>query len=896
MADIKPPTIKGVIQVDDGPGWIKGGGHNSKTIFQPFMNAIKVIRAEYPDHYIGLTYGANAGQNSKFFTQYGFPNSASLRVAKEIDPVTTIDKVNILDMLNIMAGGAGQAAVLSSVDVSNMMIKTEMIASKFIIIPFDTMDSNVDKVGKGNLDAYGHKTDCLAFAEKFLALPKSIIIGWRNTKSLLPKLTNNTVRQDLVPGMDKLYFALGGGVASTVTTDSNLNPTTKDYIDFLIGKWDSESQKFIDSKIDLKKKVDDDDDDDDDDDSGKKLGDDKTKPTGVSAEQIKELRDKLEGVKLSDTDGEKKAAYGIAQEVFNAFFGGGDDKSKQTKPFLTEKVAELAKMAIFGKESSKASLDEIAKRLENPAAGTSSATSTVGPTIKPAIKPVKKYVFAFDIDDTLVKTGVLAGLSSGTLNGTDVSEHTSMLKLMKELTDAGHYVWIVTANNRITNDIFEKNYLKGDTDKKITTSKNYYFMNPATVDKDLKAQFDKTKISPYLTDSTTLDLTFEPTGDGSDFQSKSLKPYAMIAKWLELKNTNMDDVQMYLFDDNASYGTNCTNVKGGKIEFVQISSGPSPPHPPPPSGFKSDVLTKATEKFNAIPKTTKTTTTTPVTTDSDDPNSTTICSLDRFVDKLTDEADKFPCTHNFCKKYRQNKSGPKYNKKINVVSACFAILIYDGRGSDGKPDTEHGKIVLANEHVLEKGLPRDFHLFGGSIDGKSKCPLQTLYNEVAEEGRLLEIDKTLQDDADAKKEFDAIFRDAKGKFLTEPCVHKKTLYFIGIIKRDQTSIWDVDTTQKGEKRYKPGIKNTWNYDTDANDPINKLTTIFEQINSGKRPGDWEHTYGEKRVFGFFTDADIASPHTELYGQARKIFDVKVIQDKIRDVKKTIEFLPASPSP
>jgi len=193
------PKLKGVIQVDDGDGWTSKP-RDFKKIFQPFMDAIKAIRAEYPDHYIGLTYGANAGQNSKLFTQYGFPDSTSLRDVKEIDPATTIDNVNIPKMLNIMEDGAGQAEVLSSVDVTNMF-KSEMITNKFIIIPFDTMNSNVDKAGKGNLDAYGHKTDCLAFAEKFLKLPKSIIIGWRNGRSGLDKLTNNTVRQDLVPGM-----------------------------------------------------------------------------------------------------------------------------------------------------------------------------------------------------------------------------------------------------------------------------------------------------------------------------------------------------------------------------------------------------------------------------------------------------------------------------------------------------------------------------------------------------------------------------------------------------------------------------------------------------------------------------------------------------------------------
>jgi hypothetical protein len=379
MAEPKP-DLKGVIQVDDGDGW-SSKPRNFKKIFEPFINAIKAIHAEYPDHYIGLTYGANAGQNSKFFTQYGFPSSAYLRVAKEIDPAITIDKVNILDMLNIMASGSGQAEVLSSVDVSNMFTTNGI--NKFIIIPFDTMNSNVDKAGNGNLDAYGHKTDCLAFAEKFLALPKSIIIGWRNGRSTLPKLTDNKPRQAPVPGMDKLYFALGGGVAAT--TDPNLNPTTKDYIDFLIKNWNSESQKFIDSKIapggkkldddDTGKKLDDDDagkkldgDADADTDADTKLDADKKKPAGVTAAQIEALNAKLSKyATLTDADGEKKTAYGIAQEIFKAFFGGGDDKSNQTKDFLTSQVTALKGLTIFGNESSNAELDEINRRIENPA-------------------------------------------------------------------------------------------------------------------------------------------------------------------------------------------------------------------------------------------------------------------------------------------------------------------------------------------------------------------------------------------------------------------------------------------------------------------------------------------------------------------------------------------------
>jgi hypothetical protein len=404
MAETKL-DLKGVIQVDDGDGWTSKP-RDFKKIFEPFMNAIKAIRAEYPDHYIGLTYGANAHtQTPAMFNSYGFPNSASIRdTTKKLDPATTIDKVSIPKMLGIMSGGSGQAAVLSNPDVINMFTTNGI--NKFIIIPFDTMNSNVDKAGNGNLDAYGHKTDCLAFAEKFLKLPKSIIIGWRNGKSLQSKLTNNAERQKIVPGMDMLYFALGGGVAAL--DDPNLNPTTKDYIDFLIQHWDSESQKIIDSKIasvpDLKTKIGIDADAgktklgtdadagktkigtdadagktklgtdadagkklDGTDDTGEKLDATEKKLTGVTAAQIEALNAKLAGVRLTVADGDKNTAYGIAQEIFKAFFSGGGDKTKQTKGFLTSQVSALQELSMFSNKSSKAQLDEITRRIENPA-------------------------------------------------------------------------------------------------------------------------------------------------------------------------------------------------------------------------------------------------------------------------------------------------------------------------------------------------------------------------------------------------------------------------------------------------------------------------------------------------------------------------------------------------
>jgi hypothetical protein len=617
----------------------------------------------------------------------------------------------------------------------------------------------------------------------------------------------------------------------------------------------------------------------------------------VSVEEIIELKTRLDESKskLAPTasatsatsataHSDKTAAFNIAQEIFNTFFGGGDVKTNQTKDFLIEKVTNLQN--IFLTDPTKKELDDIMKRLDAVAIAPG-ATSTSVKT-KP-MKSTKKYVFAFDIDNTLVR----AGTNVSTLYDTD--ERDKILELMNKILVAGYYVWIVTANDNIEKNKFDEIYFKSENGKKIIDNGNYYFMNTATF---IKTDFFTTdKISPYVT-VTGLDLTFET---GVEFQEKCLKPYAMIAKWLQLGNT-MDDVQMYLFDDNEGYEKTCKSVKAGKIEFVKISPAvaspavvpPAPVASPPPSPtkFKSDVLKKATQKFNAIATTTEEATPKAgVTIDTDSPDPKTICSLDGVKDTRTDEDDKFDCSHNFCKKYRKNvkDGGDKYNKKTNVVSACFAILIYDGRDTTGVPDAEHGSIVLADEHVDN----RDFHLFGGRID--DKCPLQTLYSEVAEEGRILEIGKKLED-ADAKKEFDAIFRDAKGNFLTEPCVYQKALYFIGIIKRDQTSIWSIDESKTGKARYIPGIKKIWTYTDDLYYPINLLAKIFKQINSGKPTGDYERTYGEKNVFGFFSDTDIANPETELFDVAKKILNLADMKTKISEVKKNTGISAAGSSP
>jgi hypothetical protein len=783
--------LKGVIQVKDGPGWKPN--FDPKIVFQPIMDAINAIRSVDPNIYIGLSYGANAGQSKSMFDLYGFSNANPPSTGKP-----TVDIAKNIDMLTsekiLTFSGSGQAAVLSDIVVKNMLKDVK----KFIIIPFDTVNSKpkTDDAGisiaNGTDDytSYGHRNDCLAFAEKFLALPKSIIIGWQPMVSefTIPIGTDSTGLKKIKQGpaakseFKNLYFALGAGVAGP------LEPTAKKYIDFLIQNWNSESQKFIDSKIasvpDPKKKPGDGTGDDknllgtgtegdgtegDDktklgDDKTKlgddktKLGDDKTKPTGVTDEQINELRYKLEveGVKLSDTDGEKKAAYGIAQDIFNVFFGGGDSKNK-TKDFLTEKVAELAKMDIFSKEPTKG-LYEITKRLENPAIakkieeeekkGTkdeeaekaaAAAAAAAATSTKPLAKPTKKYVFAFDIDNTLVRNGVFAltdSRSSVFNPSTDAADHEAMLKLMKNMLGAGHYVWIVTANNSITKDTFETKYLKSDT--KITTSKNYYFMNPKGVEDDLKPkEFVADNFKMFKGSIPVDDLNF---ASDIDFQSKGLKPYAIRAKWMQLGHKIDDtDVEMYLFDDNAGYKPACDLLKLQFINIIvtpDIARGVSDP-------FKSDVLQKATDNFNAISKTT----TTPVTSGGGNLNVMTFntwyeaFSPASYVrTKYCTEGDKNKCTDTIMKTIVERmKNGGKqviflqeftsrFDQFFKKVEATVESNIFESMTKVQKTEKD-GTVVVTDipqlRHFTIKVDGKKFYVYTATI---ATATITTIYS------------------------------------------------------------------------------------------------------------------------------------------------------------------------
>jgi hypothetical protein len=232
---------------------------------------------------------------------------------------------------------------------------------------------------------------------------------------------------------------------------------------------------------------------------------------------------------------------------------------------------------------------------------------------KAAADDKKKYVFAFDVDNTLVSHG---SLYTGTsFVATHAADHAGMLALMKAIIGAGHYVWIVTASDQITKATFEKFYLKGDTDTEITNSGNYYFMNPSTVEIDLNGTFIADTLSPLLTNSVTPEqLTY--TSD-TDFQTKGLKPYAMLAKWIR-DGFKVDNVKMYLFDDNDVYKKTCDNCNGEKVEFVKITPRDSAAGVVVTDNFDTDVLEKATNKFKAI-STTATATATETGPDSSSP-------------------------------------------------------------------------------------------------------------------------------------------------------------------------------------------------------------------------------------------------------------------------------------
>ena len=267
-----------------------------------------------------------------------------------------------------------------------------------------------------------------------------------------------------------------------------------------------------------------------------------------------------------------------------------------------------------------------------------------------------------------------------------------------------------------------------------------------------------------------------------------------------------------------------------------------------------------------------------------------VCAIAVSEDVKQDVVDKqglynknpFSCTHDLCKKY-SNKPNPTEPGTFykNVVSSCFAILIYDGRDARGA-DSNHGKILLASEHVTDKdkeGQKRGYNLFGGGIDS-GKCPLQALYDEVAEEGRFLEIGKLVEN----SKPFNDIFKD-NGAWLSEPCIVQpgNALTFIGVVSKNST-IWICDVKNG---TYKPGEAQGWNGNAA------ELTGIFANINKGKSGGAFVPIYGEKNEFGFFSDDDIATKHTvadDLYGMARNILQNETIKKKIAKVRKNIDII------
>lgn len=286
----------------------------------------------------------------------------------------------------------------------------------------------------------------------------------------------------------------------------------------------------------------------------------------------------------------KHQLFTIANEIYNAFFATTTPKTG-TKDSLTDQLTKIeAAIPQANKAEFQGRIEQVKNELQS---------YTASPVIKPVETPTKKYVFAFDIDNTLVQHGILESSSLSSFNTTThATEYDKMVTLMKEIIKTGHYVWIVTANNKITKDNFEKTYLKSDTDSEITSSDKYYFMNPTLVTRDLNEQFKAENFKSFTTTSLLTDLSFNTD---TEFQSKGLKPYAMRAKWIQIIN-KIDDTnfEMYLFDDNkTNYETNCQLLK---VNFVKITPITTSTGSGVPTPFSSDVLQKATDVFETIKK------------------------------------------------------------------------------------------------------------------------------------------------------------------------------------------------------------------------------------------------------------------------------------------------------
>ena len=229
----------------------------------PILQKIKCLIENGYEH-IGLTYSANQTEQSNYILHlYGWGDG---NVPQKNASITNPSKKITLAATTI--GGTGQAKSLSGIYESIGQI-VPGYETKFRIIPFSTIRDSGSSI---NLDAgkAGSYQDCINFAEAFLKLPKSIIIGWCDDHSKdiplgsKPKPTDDEImklyekdepketaiqpiNKDLPPIFNKFrdkHFAVGGNIMPENASVSRIE-YIPNYLKWLVKKWNPEAQKMV---------------------------------------------------------------------------------------------------------------------------------------------------------------------------------------------------------------------------------------------------------------------------------------------------------------------------------------------------------------------------------------------------------------------------------------------------------------------------------------------------------------------------------------------------------------------------------------------------------------------------------------------------------------------------
>jgi len=194
---------------------------------------------------------------------------------------------------------------------------------------------------------------------------------------------------------------------------------------------------------------------------------------------------------------------------------------------------------------------------------------------------VTKYIFAFDMDDTLFEGGTI--LNTLSTNPSDVQYRSEIIANMKRVIDSRNYVWIVTANDEYTKDIFTRNFFGPDKDFFDKSEYYFLFMNPLI----MADTYTKAKNDPSLPAGDKAKLDYTGGWTESDIHGRGLKPYAMYAQSLLTRseynsnpklNPKIDKFDIYLFDDMS--GSIQTNSQKFGIHFIQVTDFASSPATP----------------------------------------------------------------------------------------------------------------------------------------------------------------------------------------------------------------------------------------------------------------------------------------------------------------------------